>query len=119
LLSPADLVVAFVGGLLLFGPEGLPQVARKAGKIVRELQSTSQSFVREMERAADIQEAQVARPPEVAFPPHLSGEEPPNDLGAADARRHVLGKSPNVLIPAPGIEEDQPHPKDLGSSESR
>lgn len=79
MLSPADLLVAFVGGLLLFGPEGLPQVARKAGKIVRELRSTSDSFVREMERAADIQEAQVGRrEPEV-------GEEPPKSLGSSES----------------------------------
>jgi Sec-independent protein translocase protein TatA len=56
LLSPADLLVAFVAGLLLFGPEGLPHMARKAGRVVRELQNTSQAFVREMEHAAELQD---------------------------------------------------------------
>jgi Sec-independent protein translocase protein TatA len=97
LLSPADLFVAFVAGLLLFGPEGLPQVARKAGKVVRELQSSSQAFVREMERAADLSEPQGAsrayEPAEIGdveaepIPPRplaasisAEGEEPPGKL---------------------------------------
>jgi Sec-independent protein translocase protein TatA len=94
LLSPADLLVAFVAGLLLFGPEGLPQVARKAGKIVRELQNTSQAFVREMERAADIPEPEANRheiDPELeAGPEHFSepaaGEAPPKSSGSNESR---------------------------------
>lgn len=42
--------------LLLFGPEQLPRVARKAGLVMRDIQNTSQSFIREMERAADTYE---------------------------------------------------------------
>jgi Sec-independent protein translocase protein TatA len=50
-----------IGGaaLLFFGPDQLPGVARKVGSAVRELQMTSQSFIREMERAAD--EADMAK----------------------------------------------------------
>ena len=48
--------------LLLFGPEQLPRVARKAGNVMREIQNTSQSFIREMERAADLQDATEAKP---------------------------------------------------------
>jgi Sec-independent protein translocase protein TatA len=80
LLSPADLAIAFVAGLLLFGPEGLPQVARKAGKIVREVQNTSQAFVREMERIADIPEAKV--PPEGEDAP---ARQPPRDSGSNES----------------------------------
>lgn len=48
-----------IGGaaLLFFGPDQLPGVARKVGGVVRELQMTSQTFIREMERAADDAEA--------------------------------------------------------------
>ena len=49
--------------LLLFGPEQLPRVARKAGNVMREIQNTSQSFIREMERAADLQDAAETKPP--------------------------------------------------------
>jgi Sec-independent protein translocase protein TatA len=53
LLSPADVLILGAAALLFFGPEQLPKVARKAGHVVRELQTTSAAFVREMERAAD------------------------------------------------------------------
>src|ERR1700680_4510105 len=57
LLSPLDMLVIGVEALLFFGPDQLPGVARKVGSVVRELQMTSQSFIREMERAADDAEA--------------------------------------------------------------
>jgi Sec-independent protein translocase protein TatA len=53
LLSPADVIIIGAFALIVFGPDQLPKVARKAGQVVREVQSTSQTFIREMERAAD------------------------------------------------------------------
>jgi Sec-independent protein translocase protein TatA len=49
--------------LIAFGPDQLPKVARKAGQTIRDVQNTSQSFIREMERAADEQERQEWQPP--------------------------------------------------------
>jgi Sec-independent protein translocase protein TatA len=49
--------------LIAFGPDQLPKVARKAGQAMRDVQNTSQSFIREMERAADEQERQTWEPP--------------------------------------------------------
>ena len=68
MLSPLDMLVIGGAALLFFGPDQLPGVARKVGSVVRELQMTSQSFIREMERAAD--EAEMAKdaqnvPPDV------------------------------------------------------
>jgi Sec-independent protein translocase protein TatA len=60
LLSPLDMIVIGGAALLFFGPDQLPKVARKVGTVVRDVQSTSQSFIREMERAADEQEAAEA-----------------------------------------------------------
>jgi Sec-independent protein translocase protein TatA len=57
LLSPLDMIVIGGAALLFFGPDQLPGVARKVGGVVRELQMTSQTFIREMERAADDAEA--------------------------------------------------------------
>jgi Sec-independent protein translocase protein TatA len=54
--------------LIAFGPDQLPKVARKAGQTIRDVQNTSQSFIREMERAADEQERQEWQPP-VTPPP--------------------------------------------------
>ncbi len=42
--------------LLVFGEKKLPGVMRQAGKMMRDVQNTSQSFLREMDRAADIRE---------------------------------------------------------------
>jgi Sec-independent protein translocase protein TatA len=49
--------VAVIGiaALLLFGPDQLPKVARKAGAVMRDLQNTSQTFIREMERAGEVE----------------------------------------------------------------
>jgi len=67
--------------LLLFGPDQLPRVARKAGSVMRDIQNTSQSFIREMERAADIQDAAVAKPEP---PPFESAAYDPVPYHAAD-----------------------------------
>jgi Sec-independent protein translocase protein TatA len=60
LLSPLDMIVIGAAALLFFGPDQLPKVARKVGTVVRDVQTTSQAFIREMERAADEQEAAEA-----------------------------------------------------------
>ena len=87
MLSPADMLILGAAALLFFGPDQLPKVARRAGHVMRDIQSTSQSFIREMERAADeadFKEAtsrvepvpHVAEPP-VPEPPHVHESEPP------------------------------------------
>ncbi len=50
------MAIAGAFALILFGPEQLPKVARKAGQLVRDVQNTSQTFIRELERAADEHE---------------------------------------------------------------
>jgi TatA/E family protein of Tat protein translocase len=51
--SVPDILVVSILALLLFGPERLPKIMREAGRVMREIQNTSQSFIAEMERAAD------------------------------------------------------------------
>lgn len=53
MLSIPDMAVIGALALIFFGPEQLPRVARQFGRVVRDVQNTSQSFIREMERAAD------------------------------------------------------------------
>jgi sec-independent protein translocase protein TatA len=53
MLSIPDMAVIGALALIFFGPEQLPRVARQVGRVVRDVQNTSQSFIREMERAAD------------------------------------------------------------------
>ena len=66
MLSIPDMALLGAAALLLFGPEQLPRVARKAGNVMREIQNTSQSFIREMERAADAQDEAEKKPYESA-----------------------------------------------------
>ncbi len=64
------MAVLGVLALLVFGEQKLPGIMRQAGRIMREVQNTSHSFVREMERAADVNEP--AEPP----PDDAKEEEP-------------------------------------------
>ena len=63
MLSIPDMAILGAAALLLFGPEQLPRVMRKAGSVMRDIQNTSQSFIREMERAADEHDAKGDGPP--------------------------------------------------------
>jgi len=56
MLSVPDMAIVGALALMLFGPEQLPKVVRKVGHVMRDVQNTSQSFIREMERAADDHE---------------------------------------------------------------
>jgi sec-independent protein translocase protein TatA len=80
MLSIPDMALLGAAALLLFGPEQLPRVARKAGNVMREIQNTSHSFIREMERAADAQDEAEKKPYE--SPPY---EPTPYDAAAYDS----------------------------------
>lgn len=49
-------MVVSILALLLFGPDQLPKMMRQAGRIMRDVQNTSHSFIAEMERAADVED---------------------------------------------------------------
>ena len=89
--------VAILGGLalLLFGPERLPKIARDAGRVMRDLQNTSQAFVRELERAADTaeEEARLAelRKAEAEIPI----EYPSEHVQSADSGQHTEAIEPS------------------------
>jgi sec-independent protein translocase protein TatA len=63
MLSIPDMAMLGAAALIFFGPEQLPKVARKVGTIVRDVQNTSQSFIREMEAAADRSDPPPPPPP--------------------------------------------------------
>lgn len=69
MISVPDMAILGVAALLIFGPEQLPKVARKVGHAMRDVQNTSQAFIREMERAADEH-----GPPSYTPPPYESSE---------------------------------------------
>jgi len=57
MLSPSDTAIVFLLALLLFGPDQLPRIARQLGEAMRHVQSTTHSFMNEMERAARTDES--------------------------------------------------------------
>ena len=66
--------------LLLFGPDRLPKLMRQAGKFMREVQNTSQGFISEMERAADLAEHPTPPPAPAAPEPNRYGDAAPSDI---------------------------------------
>jgi TatA/E family protein of Tat protein translocase len=77
--SVPDVLVVSILALLLFGPDRLPKLMRQAGRFMREVQNTSQSFVAEMERAADTSEVPVVPLPErQSDAPPIDPPEPKN-----------------------------------------
>jgi TatA/E family protein of Tat protein translocase len=84
MFSVPDIAVVSVLALLLFGPDRLPSLMRQAGRVMRDIQNTSASFVSEMERAADVNErpASPPAPPPLAAVPAAAPEPeaPPAEL---------------------------------------
>ncbi len=81
MLSPADMLIIGAAALIFFGPDQLPKVARRAGQVVRDVQNTSQSFIREMERAADEAEFRDRAAATVTQPATSDGA--PGEAGSA------------------------------------
>ena len=77
MFSVPDILVVSLLALLLFGPDRLPKMMRQAGRFMREVQNTSQSFIAEMERAADTIEPPIPPPP----PPHVEPQAERPDRG--------------------------------------
>lgn len=105
MLSPLDMIVIGGAALLFFGPDQLPGVARKVGGVVRELQATSQSFIREMERAADEAEAAKHPVPEPVMPElplvdhtvdHMGEDDRAAEADLAEADRSELDIKPRT-----------------------
>ena len=111
MFSVPDIAIIGVLALLLFGPDRLPGMMRRAGRLMRDVQNTSQSFIAEMERAADVHESHYAppryesaadepipevpfgalRPPEPAEPPLETGL-PASEIEPAPAPKEDVGE---------------------------
>ena len=79
MFSVPDVMVVSVLALLLFGPDRLPKMMRQAGRVMREVQNTSHSFIAEMERAADASEAPPHSPPFTPAPENETALHPKDD----------------------------------------
>jgi len=83
-IGTGELAVILLVGLLVFGPNKLPEVARRAGKAVRTLRKISNSFRDEMRDAM----AEPARPTEPRQPSG-SAESPPARQSAQSSQTSV------------------------------
>ncbi len=106
MLSPPDIAVIGALALIFFGPDQLPKVARKAGQVMREVQNTSHSFIREMERAADdleFKDAFEKKPAVDMTGPRPASErlaEPTPAIVQQEPRTHATAASEN-FVPGP------------------
>lgn len=110
MFSFPDIAIIGVLALVLFGPDRLPTMMRQAGKVMREVQSTSQSFVAEMERAADYQEA-AASPPD----PHEEEAPPLPDEDFGKNRPPMPPEAYELTLPEDS--ETAPLPESLPPAE--
>ncbi len=94
MLSVTEMAILGVGALLLFGPEQLPGIMKKAGRVMRDVQNTSQTFIREMERAADEGESHEWTPPVSPVEHHADPTPAPGAAtpAAAEHATHVEGE---------------------------
>jgi sec-independent protein translocase protein TatB len=81
------MVLIGAAALIFFGPDQLPKVARRAGQVVRDVQNTSQSFIREMEKAAD--EAEFRERAETIVTPPTKSESEPGPAESAHEKEPV------------------------------
>ena len=113
MLSPPDIAVIGALALIFFGPDQLPKVARKAGQVMRDVQNTSQSFIREMEKAADdieFKEAFAKTPSPTMDGPRPSSEklaEPSPSIAEQQAVRTHATAASEHFVPGPTVEPER------------
>jgi sec-independent protein translocase protein TatA len=106
MLSIPDMALLGAAALIFFGPEQLPKVARKVGLVVRDIQNTSQTFIREMERAADepgpdISRAHLVDEPAYAPPVHEAYVPPAHDQAYEPPLPDEVVEPPHEYRPEP------------------
>jgi TatA/E family protein of Tat protein translocase len=110
MFSVPDILVVSVLALLLFGPDRLPKLMRQAGKFMREVQNTSQGFISEMERAADLAEHPVTPPAPATY-----GDSAPEDIVdhadavPVDLAEHEAAEKAEPSAAEPSVNEHAEH----------
>lgn len=104
-----EVLVILLVALLVLGPDKLPEAARNAGKMMRQIRQLSSGFQQEIRQALDDDPS--SKPP-TGVPGTSSGPALPPlnespDLSAAAAEAAVAGEvqlSPNDAVAAPGTD---------------
>jgi sec-independent protein translocase protein TatB len=85
MLSPSDTAIVFLLALLLFGPEQLPRIAKQLGEAMRHIQTTTHTFMNEMERAARVEESPAAAADTARLPDEMSETPQLDDADRSEA----------------------------------
>jgi sec-independent protein translocase protein TatB len=80
-VSPAELLTIAIVILVVFGPERLPELSRKAGRALRELKDAADDLRRGIEAEAGVTESDLGTVRR-AMPPTLDAEDPPQPPAA-------------------------------------
>ncbi len=80
-MSGGELVIIFIVAFLVFGPERLPELARKLGKWLFEIKRAAQDVKVHMETefAAPEEETKEEKPPEKSHPEEKPVDKPDYD----------------------------------------
>jgi sec-independent protein translocase protein TatA len=110
MLSIPDMAILGAAALLLFGPDQLPRILRKAGQVSREIQNTSQAFIREMERAADVHDAERAAAASPVYEPPAPDPQPVGEKLAEprDPIEHAMAYPEEAVAQVAGHEAASP-----------
>ena len=106
-----ELVLVFIIGLLVLGPERLPKVAAEIGKWVGRARRTATELRRQLEREIELNDIQPPPPPPPASPTQTQPDASASPEGAASPE---AGTSPE---PADGSEMS-PSPEPAPTPES-
>ena len=107
-----EMLLVFVIGLLLFGGKGLPDMARTAGKAIREFKKATANVEDQLKRV--IEEEEPSTPAPRRAPPAVYSrpvELPPTPAPAPDA---AANPPPAAPVPPPTSASDESGPRPSG-----
>jgi sec-independent protein translocase protein TatB len=115
----SELVLLFVIGLLVLGPQRLPKVAAEIGKWVGRARRTATQLRRQLEREIELSDLQPPQPPVQPKSPPAASSPPPADV-APEAPASVTPEQPQPEVtpeqtppPAAGdVPQSPPDPAD-------
>ena len=99
LFAPAHLLVIFVVGLLVLGPDKLPEIAQQAGRAMREFRRVQQHLRTELGDVMTMFDGDTND--STTSPPTLDGEAVPGPAPDTAASPHSVARGERVWPPSP------------------
>jgi len=102
-ISPGELVLVAIIGLLVLGPQRLPKVAAEIGKWVGRARRTATQLRRQLEREIELSELEKPPPPPPPSPSPTPASPPPSASTSPPP-----AAQPGEVPDGPGTHADQP-----------